>query len=257
MNISTVTGKSGFSQYARDERYNHLLIDKDKLAHSRSKLAVAHRRIAKVLRDLENRGPDEHGGWKTGITGDRKSFEAVNVDIYGLDVVNGQALGVVQVRQCYKKKSWGFSNVRKNYFLVGRNERTKSVFAHPIPAGVVHAAIRRDPSPQSPITAARAWVFEVDRSRLTDIIRHGDVALVPGKRLPVGEQTEQPLPVNVLDAHVLRADRAVRIGDRLYALNPQLHHEKNQHADVSGIGWYRVQVGLRASFWKFAGEIND
>lgn len=229
---------------------------------NRSKLGRSWTQIQKVLEELEDGGVDEHRvpAWETGCAFDNKGRgEAVNVDIYGMAFCGRQILGVVQVRRYAKThKNW-WPSVRKNYFLVGRNE-TQTVFAHPIPSGAVHAAIRRDPSPESPVHAARAWIFEVPIAKLSTILRHGDVAAIPVRSLPRGERV--PLEdmvegVQVVDSHVLHGTEIVRVGQRLYARNPLLRHTKGQHANVSGEGWYRVQVGLRADYWRFASPTAD
>jgi len=117
---------------------------------------------------------DEHGGWKQRSNWDRKGRgEQITVDIYGIDAA--AHLYVIQVRQSFRQhKSW-FLSVRKSYFLIGYNENGNS-FAHAISANVVHAAIRRDPSPASPVKAAQAWIWGIDENKLTDVLRNGDVA---------------------------------------------------------------------------------
>lgn len=244
--------------FRRNTQYRHLEIDPPLARRSRSRAARAYQRIVRVLSELDGQQSDEHGGWSTGIAHpSKRSTVAVNVDLYGLDVVNGQALGVVQVRRWEQRASWAYNAVRKSYFLVGRNEVSKTAFAHPIPSRVVRAAIRRDPSASSPVTAARAWVLQVDRNKLASIVRHGDVALVPVRRLPAGEQAVLESPVAVVDSHVLAAGSIVRISDKLYARDPRLTHSKGQHADVSAAGWHRVQVGMRAAYWTFATPTSD
>lgn len=228
----------------------------------RSKLARAHRDIQAVLEELERGDVDEHRApaWELGIDWDSKHNrgQAVNLDIYGLDIIAGQALGVVQVRQFTRGKRW--TQVRKNYFLVGRNEGTGLPFAHSIASRVVHAAVKREPSPGSVVMAALAWIWEIPPAKLASIVRHGDTALIPVRALPAGERTEVEGGLSgtqIIDAHILMADEMIVINDRLYARNPMLQHIKGQHADVRGTGWHRVQVGLRADFWRFARPTAD
>lgn len=125
---------------------------------------------------------------------------------------------------------------------------------------MVHAAVARDPSPQSPVTAARAWIFAVAPDNLGRVLRHGDVVAVPVRALPRGERqvlAALPAGMRVIDNHALEADELVRIGSNLYARNPLLHHLNGQHADVTGLGWHRIQVGLRAVHWEFARPTAD
>jgi len=229
----------------------------------RSRIARALRGVEQVLAELQAGNADEHRApaWETGAAFDTHGRgEAINMSIYGIDLVDGQPLGVVQVRQWHKRRSWQFARVRKNYFLVGRNEGTGLPFAHAVESRVVHAAVARDPSPQSPVTAARAWIFSVLASKLPQVLRHGDVAAVPVRALPRGERhvvANTPAGTQVIDNHVLQADELLEIGSNLYARNPHLQHLKGQHADVAGTGWHRIQVGLRAATWQFASPTAD
>ena len=246
--------------WKRDE-YGALEVQVGKGAN-RSKLGRCWAATLAILRDLEKGNADEHRApaWETGAAFDHKGRgEAINIAVYGMALIGRQNVAVVQVRQYSKRTANGWPRLRKNYFLVGRNEGTGQPFAHPIPSAVVHAAIRRDDSPESPVTAARAWIFDVPIKKLRDILRHGDVAAVPVRSVPSGERL--PLDTTgglaVIDSHILTAPEAVRIGQRLYARNPVLRHSKDQHPDVSAVGWHRIQVGHRADFWRFARPTAD
>jgi hypothetical protein len=229
----------------------------------RTRLARALQGVERVLAELQTGNADEHlaPAWEVGAAFDGDGAgEAVNVSLYGVDLVDGQPLGVVQVRQWRKRRSWEFARIRKNYFLVGRNEGTGLPFAHPIESRVVHAAVQRDPAPESPVTAARAWIFGVTADKLRRVLRHGDVAAIPVRALPRGERhviADASAGTRVIDSHVLQAEEIVEIGGKVYARNPLLQHLRGQHADVSGMGWHRIQVGLRADHWKFARPTAD
>lgn len=229
---------------------------------NRSALGRAWKYIQNVLHELEHSGVDEHRApaWETGCAFDHKGRgEAINVAVYGVAICEKQPLGVVQVRRYAKSHTNWWPSLRKSYFLVGRNE-SQTVFAHPVPAGTVHAAIRRDPSPESPVHAVRAWIFDVPLEKLPTICRHGDVAAIPVRSLPKGERVaveNTPDGVQLVDSHILHGDEIVRIGQRLYARNPLLCHVKGQHADVVGEGWHRIQIGLRADYWQFAKPTVD
>ena len=233
----------------------------------RSRVARALRDVKTILAELQARNADEHRApaWETGAAFDKHGRgEAINVSLYGLDMVDGQSLGVVQVRQYrrtrYQARHDMGGSVRKNYFLIGRNEGTGLPFAHPIESRVVHAAVARDPSPQTPVTAARAWIFAVSADKLPRVLRHGDVAAIPVRALPRGERhvvADASAGTQIIDNHVLQADELLEIGGNLYARNPLLQHLTGQHADVRGTGWHRIQVGLRAATWQFARPTAD
>lgn len=231
---------------------------------NRTTLGRAWVAVQKILAELEAGDVDEHRApaWETGAEFDKHGRgEAVNISVYGVAIVAGQALGIVQVRQWSKsRKRQEWARLRKNYFLVGRNEGTRRAFAHPIPSRVVHAAINRDSDAASPVTAARAWIFEVPAAKLATILRHGDVAAIPVKKLPAGERqviAGSPAGTRLIDSHVLQAEELIEINDRLYARDPLIQHLRGQHADVRAEGWHRIQIGLRADFWKFARPTAD
>ncbi len=230
---------------------------------NRSTLGRCWAEANRILKELEEDDVDEHQApaWETGCAFDHKGRgEAINVAVYGCSFCHKQSLAVVQVRRYAKAHTNWWPSIRKNYFLIGRNERTKKAFAHPLPAGTVHAAIRRDPSPEYVVQAARAWIFEVPIEKLPRVLRHGDVAAVPVRSLPSGERKfveDSPEGVSVVDSHVLHAAEIVQVRERLYARDPLLRHLKGQHADVTGKGWHRIQVGLRADYWKFAAPTAD
>lgn len=188
---------------------------------------------------------DEHGAWAFKAEFDRKGRgSAINWDLYavGNDVHSGELLIVIQVRQFERRhKNW-YGNVRKNYYLLGTNE-DGTTFAHPVSSNVIHAAIRRD---ADVVLAVQNWIFDGDYANM---IRHGDLALVPVKSAPapLTDRTEMVLE----NSHQLTA-QAIRLNGHLYAKNPTLVHLPGTHPTVSGQGWFRVQVGNRAAFWKFA-----
>lgn len=79
-------------------------------------------------------------------------------------------------------------------------------------------------------------MFDVD---YTTILRQGDVALVPLSRKPVVTVVEsQDLVVG--DTYTLTAEVIVRNGNHTYALNPHLCHERGEHVDLCGDGWFKV-----------------
>lgn len=209
------------------------------------------------VRDIE-KNADEHGGWEQRSEWDSKGRgEQITVDLYGIDAA--AHLYVIQVRQSFRThKNW-FLSVRKSYFMIGYNENGNS-FAHAISASVVHAAIRRDPSPESPVRAAQAWICGIDEKRLPEVLRNGDVALIPAKcpqkDVMIFSGGEYRVDDDVAADHHLIANE-IRANGAIYANNPTLYHRKNQHPSASGEGWYKVVVGRRADFWSFARPTKD
>jgi hypothetical protein len=197
---------------------------------------------------------DEHGSWGFGIEWDSRKGRgtSLNWDLYGIgrDVHTGQLLIAIQIRQFHRRKATHFPQVRKNYFLVGKNE-DGSAFAHPVSSSVIHAAIRKG---NDVITRVQTWVFGFDYSKL---IRQGDVALIPMSRRPAAPKIAKRT-ATVNGTHALKADLLLQNGN-LYAKSPQLVHIPGTHPKVEGEKgrWYRVATGERADFWKFAAPTID
>lgn len=208
--------------------------------------------VAALLRDAAAADKiDEHGSWDFGCEFDRKGRgEALNCDIYGIsrDCHDNGLLLVVQIRQYRKQhKNW-YPSIRKNYFLVGRNE-DGAAFAHPVSANVVHAAIRAD---RDVCLACQNWIFGGDYAAMR---RQGDIALVRLPRRPAAERIADR-EITLLDSHRLQAVE-LRQNGHLYACNPNMTHLPGTHAQIAVEGWYRVVIGVRADFWRFAAPTAD
>ena len=208
----------------------------------------------KCAKDVEKFGGDEHGGWQTRCNFDDKGRgEAINVDIYGIDY--SQKLYVIQVRQFIRERKSYFPQLRKSYFLIGYNENGNP-FAHSLPAATIHAAIKRDPSPESPVRAAQAWIWKVKEGQLPQILRNGDVALIPISKVPQKDIIVESGMKRIIDSHWIYS-KEIRVNGATYALNPTLRHLKGQHPTQKGKGWFKVMVADRASFHDFARPTID
>ncbi len=215
--------------------------------------AETRKRISALVAEAgEAAKVDEHGTWEFGIAplnrrGTR--WQALNWDLYGHghDAHTGALLVVVQVRQVVSGRRW--NRVRKNYFLIGRNE-DGTAFVHPVSAHVVHHAIRAG---RDVVKATQDWIFGCDYAQL---LRQGDLALIPLRRA-CGERT--PLQTLLLeDSHALEASE-IRFGEdgAVYAKDPRLVHTPGTHPTVAATGWHKVVSGRRAAFWRFAAPTVD
>jgi len=208
--------------------------------------AATRQRAEKLVRDVSSADKiDEHGGWDFGIEKitSRRS-RALNWDLYGFgnDIHSGAFLAVIQVREWTEGKRW--NTVRKSYFLIGQNE-DGTVFAHPISANVVHAAVRKN---SDVVLACQNWMFGGDYAAM---LRQGDIALIPLQKRPASDKLSQRTMV-LEGSHKLAASQLAQNG-HLYAKAPKLTHAPGTHPYVEGDKrWYRVVVGKRASFWNFA-----
>lgn len=193
---------------------------------------------------------DEHGSWDFGAAFDRKGRgESLNWDIYGVgwDVHDGQLLAVIQVRQFRRTK---YTQVRKNYFLIGRNEDGRT-FAHAVSHAPIFAAIKGG---RDVVAAVQDWIFSGDYQRM---VRQGDLALIPMKSRPGGTKGQLKRVAVLEGSHALRADQIAVVEGRVYAKNPSLTHLPGTHPHVKADGWVRIVVGKRAEFWKFAAPTVD
>jgi hypothetical protein len=200
---------------------------------------------------------DEHGSWNFGIDSDKKGrVEALNWDLYGLgnDVHTGKFLIVIQIRQFNRRKEGYFPQIRKNYFLVGCNE-DNSTFAHSVPSAVIHSAIRRG---VDVIGAVQDWIFGCDYAK---VLRQGDLALLPCAKRPSAPRIARRT-ATVEKSHALKANVLRQSGEgaevQLFAKNPHLVHLPGTHPEVQGEDrWYKVMIGQRADFWRFAAPTVD
>lgn len=209
------------------------------------------KKIMNLIKEASNANKiDEHGSWDFGAEFDRKGRgSALNWDLYayGFDYFSKKLLVIIQIRQYVLRKKGYYPQIRKNYYLLGRNEDGHS-FAHSIESNVIHSAIRKN---KDVILSVQNWIFGYDYKK---IIRQGDIALVPIKKV-----TAQPIEGSQLlieESHHLTAEMICQNGN-VYAKNPTLVHLKEVHPTVKGNGWFKVMVANRASYWKFAAPTID
>jgi hypothetical protein len=232
--------------------------------------------VAELLRAVEIAG-----AWETGIESDRKGRgSSLNVDVYGYD--ERRQLAVVQVRQCIFRPG-RFKRVRKDYYLIGRNENGNA-FAHPVEATARPLSLR---SPEEAVLYILARVWDCAQEDVDDIKRNGDVAFVPVGTLPEGaELLEQGYAVVRESHHVMAL-----AGGKVYRMplcgkavgapvlasgwvahahtdacrwvyyvagRAKIEHSKRQHptARVRG-GVWRVQAAERGSVWGFTAPTAD
>ena len=177
---------------------------------------------------------------------------ALNHDLYGYDPDQGVA--VVQARQAFRRHKNDYINVRKTYFLVGRNEITGEYFRHPVSSAAVRGAIRVNPHPAAVVKAVQRWMWEVTEQQLARSVRQGDVLLVPEREPKSAELVGTRLII--AESHVITATE-IRLNGRCWALNPTVVHQKGQHAPVAMEGWCSIRIAREVSAWNFATRIGD
>jgi hypothetical protein len=198
---------------------------------------------------------DEHGSWDFGIEFDSKGRgSALNWDLYGVsrDYFTKRTLIVIQVRQFIRRRKNYFPEVRKSYFLIGKNE-DDTVFAHPVSGHIVQAAAK---SGKDVVRAIQNWIFGVDYTR---IIRQGDVCLIPLKSKAILSNADYCSSKFVMqDSHLLESDESKVLGENIYSKNPSLYHLPKTHPNFENLqGWFKVVVGRRSDFYDFAAPTID
>jgi hypothetical protein len=203
--------------------------------------------VATLVREAE-----EAGVYTTGIDGDARRWVAVNTDVYGYDA--DQDLAVVQVRQSRLTK-YG-RETRKDYHLLGHLE-SGAVFAHPVVSP--RRSTRAAESPVATVRYCLTKVWRCEEDDLDDIVRQGDVALIPEIGLPEGAETLDETEIIIAGSHRLRAASLHRRGDDIYARGRMsMVHLGREHTTVrvSG-GTRRISVGYRAPTWGFSAPTVD
>lgn len=210
--------------------------------------------FASVLISAAKNAQDITPGWTT-ISSSRSA--KLSVDLYGYDEQKG--LAVIQVRLTIVHRRKRYANVWKNWFLIGRNE-DGTAFAHSIPSPRrAKAALE---TPESTVEWALCKIWDVKPEILGQIIRQGDLAFVPVKRLP-NRSSVLPDTTTLLlrNSHTLHAPEILKSPDDKYFVRKgaTLVHEPGQHETISVEPGrlYRVAIGYREPHWDFAAETAD
>ncbi len=208
--------------------------------------------ISALLADVE-----KAGAWETGIESDKRlRGTAINTSVYGFDGFKG--LAVVQLRQCIFRPG-RYNKVRKDYYLVGRNE-TGTAFAHPIDVTAGSKAMK-SASPADAVLLALSRIWDCDPDDVQDIVRNGDVAFVPA-RIPADAVEVPENGVTIRESHhfqALAGAKIYRLGETYYVKGrAKIEHAKGQHPTVRTRGGsWRVQAGIKANTWGFSRPTVD
>lgn len=207
--------------------------------------------VVALLRDLNG------SAWTTGIESDKKQRgSAINTSLYSYDA--GRQLAVVQVRQCIFHPR-RFSQVRKDYYLIGRIE-DGSPFAHPIEFRAAGRAVGPDLAAGVRLALTRIW--DCDEDDLGEIVRNGDVAFVPVRRIPDGAAMVAENHIVIRESHHVQGLAGGEIwgdGETYYVRGrAKIEHAKYEHPTARvRMGVWRVQAGIRATGWGFTRPVGD
>jgi hypothetical protein len=213
--------------------------------------------VPQLLEDVERMG-----AWETGVAGDGYRGTAINTSVYSVDPALGLAL--VQVRECRFDLRKDYRSVRKDYFLIGRNE-TGTPFAHPVDVRAAGRVVGDDVGFGVRLALSRVW--DCDLADIDRVVRNGDVGFVPVDDLPPDAEAVDG-EVTLAESHVVRALRGGQLyrapesnefPDEYYVRGPaSIRHRKRQHpAARVNAGTWRVQVGRRARTWGFSRPTAD
>ncbi len=216
--------------------------------------AQAQRNVDGSLTDVPNaivrlvEKVQEAARWKTGKSnlGFRTGgYEARSVQVYGYD--RRRRLAVIQLRREWKKNRHWYPLVNKVYALVGLDDG--QIFSHPLTSSPRRNFGLAEMTPGAVVLWAESKIFGVPASRLNSIIRQGDVALVPIRRLP---RSVDPVsgPVVLRDSHQIAVDGTLfktSSPDLWYVRGTvEMLHIKNEHRPVAATGTFKIVAGQRA-----------
>ena len=195
--------------------------------------------------------PARFSSWDSKKRGDSLSW-----DLYGW--CPDEHVAVVQVRLASRRYANGFLTTRKDYVLCGYTE-DGNPFRHPVSSAAVRGAVRRGADPAGVVRAAQMWMWGVTEKQLAVSVRQGDVLLVPHRGEPRGENlVERGTEARLAGTHVVRSERILSGGGRLYAYKPRVSHTKAQHADEwISIGWATVRVAQESPAWDYSVRLGD
>jgi len=206
--------------------------------------------VKKLLMDAET-----VGCWETGIASDKKQRgTSINTAVYGFD--EEAELAIVQVRECQFRPG-RFSKVRKDYYLIGRVE-DGSIFAHAIDSPIRSKLAMADHQYCVDYALSKIWNCKI--SDLKDIIRQGDVALIPIVHMPDdAEKIENEEFVIIRNTHKITGYLFRDKNGTLYCKRgAKIIHTKGEHKSIKArSGFYRVQPGYRAAVWGFSAPTAD
>lgn len=202
--------------------------------------------VKEMVKRVSQEGEWELGAKDNGRAGRRSYvFEARNISFYGYSLE--PLLAVIQVRR-YIENKYGTS-VAKPYFLVGEDEG--QLFAHKLPGSPLSWGGFDAMSPEEVVETAQAKIFGLPVERLGEIIRQGDVAIVPARLIPASakpvDEGGEVHEATLADSHIVRVrGQLFQNTDKLYAVGKiEIEHAKGQHATVVYEGKARIIVGHR------------
>lgn len=212
----------------------------------------------------------QQAGWKTGITSAgmaKGGYEARNIEVYGYDT--DRDLAVIQIRRSWKKKTSWFPSVSKAYALIGSDDG--QIFSHPLAASPCRNHHLSTLSPADVVQWAESKIFGVSLSELATMVRQGDIALIPVKKLPpdlTDITSKYQKGGGGVATGLLRSSHRFDVDGRLLVPHDQrvafvdgsieIVHTKSQHKAISGTGKFRLVVGHRASNpWWIDTELGD
>ncbi len=235
--------------YKRGERFKEIIFS--------TVNNTMQKKIMNIIEGVKNaQKVDEHGNWDfhNNVNYDGVG-EAVNWDLYdyGYDYHTKKLLCAIQIRQYVKRRKSHYPQIRKNYYLIGKNEDS-TYFAHPVEGRVIHCAIRKK---ESVIKAVQNWIFNAD---YTTVVRQGDMGMLSCNKQK-GELLEET-QVILRNSHRIEADKIYvslksDSGNEYYTLNPKMIHIPNLHPEISLEGWCRIIEGKRTAYWNFSAPTID
>jgi hypothetical protein len=237
------------------------VVSNDNLSAIRDRFgAINHHHVPESIKSLVSQLEKELG-WTLGIesTNKRGGYECHSVDVYGYDT--SRTLAVLQLRRAYRKKDGYWPEVSKVYTLAGIDDG--QLFSHPLVSSPRRNRALDTLTPADTVRWAESKIFGVAVDKLNQIVRQGDIAIVPVKSIP-SYARDNPVAVSNL---VLRGSHHVQVDGSLFEFDgsyylegmAEIVHTKAQHKAVAvGEGRWKIVQGARGKdAWWSDSELGD
>lgn len=128
--------------------------------------------------------------------------------------------------------------IQRDFVLVGHDSRGQP-WRHPVSGAPIRQAVRRHPDdPRAAIRAAQRWMWRASSRQLAAGIRHRDILLVPGRRLPAGKPIGDPF-IPIHGGLTISAGAMIRTPTGVvWADSPTVYRNASSH---SYRGWHSIR----------------
>ena len=151
---------------------------------------------------------------------------------------------VIQIRE-YEAKKINRKNMRKSYFIIGRND-DQSTYAYSVGHYHIYNAIRLG---KDVVYAVQNWMFRTDYK---DIKRQGRLGVIPISGSSVVGTNQGVTSMVIQNNQKIMGDVIHCIGDEYFVKDLELVHLNGKHSKIEAEGWSKVYVCKKDGHYCFA-----